>query len=234
MTETGSRLPCFYFLLGKVRISPDPQPVRLFSHEERDRSYAGWNDAPLPSGARSVRSTRPAGIQRRRVRRQSSPTDRSRQAKLIQPLRIVIRNPPRQNLPLPSIRRNLESLQLLQNFQRASFTRCLRPRSHMLPSQQPPQELRRRDRLNLLAQHSNGQPMDAGQQPSLAPFNFGWLLVWARATRPRSLTRELSPEHSSRSLHPKQSHLYIGSRKAKLIPELRSRRRPNRRHPPHH
>ena len=104
------------------------------------------------------------------MRRQPSPTHRPGQAKLVKPFRIVIHNAPRQHLPLPGIRRNLKPLQLPQHFQRAPLARNLRPRRHMLPAQQPLHELRRRNRLDLLAQRGNSQPMNASQQPPLAPF----------------------------------------------------------------
>src|SRR5579864_118632 len=105
------------------------------------------------------------------MRRQPPPSHRPSHAKLIEPFRIVVRNPPRQNLPLPCVRGNFESLQLLQYFQRPPLSGGLGARSHMLPAEEPPQKLRSRDRLNLLSQHPYSQAVNARQQPPLAPFN---------------------------------------------------------------
>jgi len=62
------------------------------------------------------------------VRRQTAPTHRAGQAKLIEPLRIVVHNAAGEDLPLPGIGGNLKSLQLLENFQRAAFPDNLRSR----------------------------------------------------------------------------------------------------------
>jgi hypothetical protein len=80
-------------------------PIRFFADEERDRRNAGWHNSPPAF----------AGIfQRRRMRRQPAPADRAGQAKLIQHSRIVLVHAPRQNLLLPGIGRNFETLQLTQ------------------------------------------------------------------------------------------------------------------------
>src|SRR4029077_10839792 len=174
--------------------------------------------------------------QRSRMRRQSPPSHRSRQAKLIQPLRIVIRHPPRQHLPFPRIRRNFKPLQLSQGFHRSALARRLRSRSHMLPPQQPPQELRRRDRLNLFPQHPHSQPMYASQKPPLAPLNRAKLdgIVWRGRSRPRAASASKRPtQNSPRGLHPQQPLLNIGTRKPEHVAKLRSGSRSNSRHPPH-
>ena len=55
------------------------------------------------------------------------------------------------------------------HFQQSALAAELRSRSHVLPAQQPAHELRRRDRLHLLAQPADRQAMNARQQPPVAP-----------------------------------------------------------------
>ena len=83
--------------------------------------------------------------------RESSPTHRAGETKLIQPFGIVIDDAASQHLPLPCICRNLEPLQLPKHFERAALSRDLRSWSNVLPLQQPLHELRRGYRLNLFA-----------------------------------------------------------------------------------
>src|SRR5208337_5139863 len=97
------------------------------------------------------------------------------ETELVEPFRIVIDNAASQDLPLPGIRRNFESLQLPQNFERSSFARDLSAWGQVLPLQQPLHELSRGHRLDLLAQGCDGQAVDAGEQPALAPFDLGVL-----------------------------------------------------------
>ena len=133
------------------------------------------------------------------MRRQPSPADRSGKAKLIQPFGIVVRNAPCQHLPLPGVGGNFKSLQLAKYLKRGALALHLRSQGNMLPAQQPAHELRRCDRLDLLAQSCDSQPMNARQQPAVAPFVLV-LLVWRGPAlseaewrpRPRSSARELS------------------------------------------
>ena len=67
------------------------------------------------------------------MRRQSSPADRSGEAKLIEPLGIVIDDAACQHLPLPGVGRNFKSLELAHDFERATLARDLSSRRHMLP-----------------------------------------------------------------------------------------------------
>src|SRR5882762_31426 len=104
-------------------------PVGFFANEERDGRDAGRNHAALAFG----------GIfKRRRMWRQASPPDRTRQTKLIEPLGIVIRYPPRENVALPGIGGHFEALQLSQNLESAALAAHLRLRGNVLPAQQPP------------------------------------------------------------------------------------------------
>src|SRR5215469_2967362 len=87
-------------------------PVRLFTNEKRDGRHAGGNHAPLAFGRI---------FEGCRMRRKPSPADGSSQAKLVEPLWIVVSDTAREDLPLPRICGNLEALQLAQDFERAPF-----------------------------------------------------------------------------------------------------------------
>ena len=80
-------------------------------------------------------------------------------------LRIVVRDPPRENLPFPGICRRFESLKLLQDLERATLAENLRTWCDVLPAQQPAHELRRGHRLDFFAQRAERQPMNAREQP---------------------------------------------------------------------
>ena len=87
-------------------------PVGFLAHEECDRGHAGWNH-PAFSSSRILK--------RRRMGRQAAPAHSSRQAKLIKPLGIIVRNAPAQNLPLPGIGGDFKSLQLSQHIERRAL-----------------------------------------------------------------------------------------------------------------
>ncbi len=109
------------------------------------------------------------------MRRQPPPSDSAGQAKLIERSGIVVVDAARQDLLLPGVGRNFETLQLAQRLQKSALAGQLRLRSEVLPAQQPAHELRRRDRLHLLAQRRDGEVMNAGEQPPLAPLDIGKL-----------------------------------------------------------
>src|SRR5579863_1500287 len=88
-------------------------PIGVFANEKGDGSNAGGNDAAFSIG-RIVQSCR--------MRRQTSPANGSSKAELIEPSRIVIHDARRKNVPLPGVRRDLEALQLAQNFQSGALT----------------------------------------------------------------------------------------------------------------
>ena len=69
------------------------------------------------------------------MRRDTSPTDSPGKAKLVEDLRIVVRNPAREYLLFPRIGGSFKSLQLLQRFQRAAFAQKLCLGRQMLPTQ---------------------------------------------------------------------------------------------------
>ena len=69
------------------------------------------------------------------MRGQPSPAHRSGQAKLVEPLGIVVGDATRQHLTLPRVSWNFESLQLAKNFQRRALALNLRSGRDMLPTQ---------------------------------------------------------------------------------------------------
>jgi len=84
----------------------------------------------------------------------------------------IIRNAAREDLLLPGICRRFESLQLLQRFEGAALAEQARFRREMLPAEQPAHELSGGDGLDLFAQRSEREAMNAGEQAALAPFRF--------------------------------------------------------------
>ena len=102
---------------------------------------------------------------------------------------------------LPGIGGGLESLQLPDDFEHASFSNNLRAWGDVLPAQQPAHELSSSDRLNLLAQRAEREPVNARQQPAITPFN------WGRAGK-------LSSQHSAFAFEAKHGSLDIPSRQS--------------------
>ena len=141
-----------------------------------------------------------AGIlKRRRMRRQPSPADRTGETKLVEPFRIVVGNAPRQNLPLPGVGGNFESLATAAGHRAWRARPAPVSRRNMLPAQQPAHELRGRYRLNLLAQSGDGEAMNAGEQPPFAPFSSWRGHSPVRAVRSVKLPRRTPPLASMRS-----------------------------------
>ena len=110
--------------------------------------------------------------------REASPANCSGQAKLIERRRIVVVHSRRQDVPLPSVRRNFETLQLTHGLQQSAFAAQLRLRGNVLPTQQPAHILRRGDRLDLLAQGGHGEVVNARQQSPIAPLDRAWLVAF--------------------------------------------------------
>src|SRR5215469_1857798 len=130
-------------------------PVRVIADEKGNRGNTRRNHTPSAGSDR---------FERCRMRRQSSPADRSGQTELIENLRRIVRNALPQNAVFPGVRRCLKSLQLPQELECAALARELRTRCSVLPAQKPAHELRWRDRLNLPAQFAKRQPVNARQQ----------------------------------------------------------------------
>ena len=137
------------------------------------------------------------------MRRQSAPSDRAAQAELIEMRGIIVGDSAGEDEALPCIGGYFKTLQLAKDFERAMLAAHLRAGSDMLPAQKPVHELRRRDRLDLLAQRSDRKAMDASQQAALAPLGFSELASaipvteWPR----RSVARpELSAEDDAAGL----------------------------------
>src|SRR5438552_9232330 len=148
------------------------------------------------------------------------PTYGPGQAKLIQPLGIIIRDPARQDMPLPRTCRYFEALKLTQHLEQPALTEHLSSRRYMLPTEQPAHKLRSGHRFNLLAQRCHGKPVNARQQPPFAPF---------------SLTRmrigEFTSQDGTAGFQAEQCLFNIRRRKSEKISELRCRSWTEMRHP---
>ena len=151
------------------------------------------------------------------MRRQASPADGAGQAQLIERSGIVVVHAARQNLLLPGVRRNFETLQLAQHFQQSALAGELRLRRHVLPAQQPAHELRRRDRLNLLAQRRDREVMNARQQPPLAPLDSSQLgrgrVLAVRGVSPVKFPRRIG----ARGFQAQQGLLDVAGRTAQPV-----------------
>src|SRR5579863_7992760 len=161
------------------------------------------------------------------MRRQASPAYRAGQAKLVKPLGIVVRNAPREDMPLPCIGRNFESLELPQYLQRGPFTLDLCSRSNVLPAEQPAHELRGRDGLNLFSQGRNGESMDSRQKPPLAPLS----LVRRGRPRPRPLIGKLPAQDGSTRFQAQKRLFDFRERKPEHRSQLLRRDWPQMRYP---
>src|ERR1700722_11692870 len=98
------------------------------------------------------------------MRREASPAHRAGQAEMIEGFGSVTGDAPLQYLALPGIRGRLKALELAKNFQQTALACDLRARSEVLPAQEPAHELRGRHRLDLLAQFTNGETVNAGEK----------------------------------------------------------------------
>src|SRR6202142_4626661 len=160
-------------------------PIGFFANEECNRRDTGGNHSSLTgsdglhlftigairtrcrvSSAAIVR----ARLQSCRMRRQPAPSNNSCQAKLIDIGRFIIRDAPRQDETLPRVCGNFESLQLTDYLERAVLAAHLGTGSDVLPAQQPIHELRRGYGLDLLAEGSDCQAMNASKKAALPPF----------------------------------------------------------------
>ena len=101
---------------------------------------------------------------------QAHPGEMSRQAPFVEPGRVIVGEPRRQDLRLPCGGRRFEAFELGQD--RIERLRAGHPRFRRdaLPGEQEAQEVARRHRLDLGAQALDGVMVDARQKPALAPF----------------------------------------------------------------
>ena len=102
--------------------------------------------------------------------RQSSPSDLAGEAEHVEPRRIVAIETRRQHRPLPRAGRHLESVEERDRLAHAVEPGQLAAVVDVMPREQEPHEVRRRDRLDLRAQPIERVAMDAGQQRAVAPF----------------------------------------------------------------
>src|SRR5687767_1999653 len=95
----------------------------------------------------------------------------------------------RKDLLLPLARRDLKTLQLLQNLDCACLPMKLLSGRNVLPATQPAHELGGSDRINLLAKRADREPLNPRQQPPVAPLQF-------------CNAQKFSAKNSSRSFQP--------------------------------
>src|ERR1700680_1715423 len=104
--------------------------------------------------------------------RQAPPPNGPGQAKLVQNLRVVVCDSPREDPIFPGVCRRLETLQLPERFECSAISEQLSSRRNVLPTEEPAHELRGGDRLNLFSQRADGQAVNARQQSPVTPFDF--------------------------------------------------------------
>ena len=134
-----------------------------------------------------------------RMRRNPSPSHCARQPQRIQPSRIVTCDSLRQNRPLPLRRRSLKSFQPAHRLEQSLLARKLPPFAQVLPVEQEPHVDRRRHRLNLFAQRAQRPPVNALQNPPLAPFNLNVRHRFPPGL-PSNTPRRIVPVDSSRTI----------------------------------
>ena len=104
------------------------------------------------------------------LRPQAHPCHAARPAAIIEPRRRIVAEPRRQDLLFPRSGRRFEPFQLLDH--PLEGVRTFHPRIlvDVLPRQQEAQEVARRHRLYLGPEALDSVAVDAGKQPTLAPF----------------------------------------------------------------
>ena len=107
---------------------------------------------------------------------EASQTDFDRRwqdVQLVEPFGLIVFDPQRQDVPLPSHRGNVESLKLSNHLeQTVRATTPMRPRDAVMACQKPQEDFDA-DRFDLLAQAIQREPMNAGQQSAMTPFRGG-------------------------------------------------------------
>src|SRR6266404_4200468 len=111
-------------------------PISLFPNKECNRRNAGGDHTPPPGLVSVAAAVATRGLEGCRMRRNPSPANRSRKAKLVQPFGIIVGDATCQHLPLPGVGGNLKTLQLAKHFKGGAFALDLRSGSNVLPSQQ--------------------------------------------------------------------------------------------------
>ena len=109
------------------------------------------------------------GLGRRRG--QPRPANLASQAERVDHRRVVTVDARGQDGALPAVRRQLESVQLLEDRPKAVDAAQPMLRVHVLPREQEPHEVRRADRLDFRPQPVQRVAMNARQQPPVAPLN---------------------------------------------------------------
>ena len=124
------------------------------------------------SDRRGAQGSRAAfgGVRPRLARLQARPGDAPGEAFVVEPCRLIIGDARGQDFRLPCPRRRFEAFELSDSGGERVRTFHPRIRRHMLPGEQEPQKVARRDRLDFRPQTIDGIAADACEQAPLAPF----------------------------------------------------------------
>jgi hypothetical protein len=105
----------------------------------------------------------------RRPKPKSSPTDLAGQTEIFQGGWIVTSDASGENVGFPGGGWQFQTLELADNLYKPGASMQLRTRMDMLPAQQEADEVGCRHGFDLTPQAANRQPVDAGQQATVAP-----------------------------------------------------------------
>src|SRR5712692_12066889 len=146
----GRRQPRLVFALARLE-----EPAEVLAAEERDGHRPG---EPASGMARAL------------VTLETAPGDLAREAELVEPGGLVAAHARRQHFPLPACRGQLEALELLDDARQALAAMKLQPRLDVLPREEEAHEIGRAHRLDFSPEPVEGTPVNAGQEPPVAPF----------------------------------------------------------------
>src|SRR5439155_10997938 len=121
---------------------------------------------------------------RGRIGLEAAPCHRTRETEAVEIGGVVARDARRQHLSLPGARRQLEPLELADHLEEPVAAVELRPRLHVLPAEEEAHQVGGGDGLDLPAQATEGQAVDAGEEAPLAP------LLLARVGREPAAQRD--------------------------------------------
>src|SRR6185295_2225816 len=150
---------------------------------------------------------------------ETTPRDRARQAEPFEVRRIVARDARRQDLRLPGTRRQLEPLELTDDGEQPVAAVELRALVDVLPTEEEAHQVGGRCRLDLAAEPSERQAMDARQETALAPL-FARSAGREAAAEGRALALELcGPDRYGRRREPEPlGQRDLGGRTDRLEP----------------
>src|SRR5204863_297741 len=145
-------------------------PAQLAAHLE-----AAVDAQEIPPGRRArlaqEKIAKNDAVAPRVVALEPAPGDVAGEAQLVEPRGLVACDARGQHLALPSGRRQLEALELLDDALEAVAAVQLLARLDVLPGEEEAHEIGRAHRLDLAAEPVEGAPMDARQEAAVAPLD---------------------------------------------------------------